>query len=448
MTRYVLHTRYVADATRIHIISSLSIAKTYRFCGSKNIEQTEFAYRQKENNMSYSINANVSHAFYYTSASYKNGAAFEKAVRKAFSGAIHYSLTEKTDDPYIADMQNVERFLHGGGQAYRVTRFFLKDIFPDLAQAGFAGWCAVLSYFEEFGIMSVSFHYSLRDTSTDGLIALRQSGIYKKYKFGDDICSCIELAQKVSSALGFSKHVETSFLCEITKFGAYTDISEMETKESGRLYGILSGDEGYAFVPGHILKERLSSSWGSRDFIRLYASRQTFLFVNLLGSPRHAEYLKREEAFGIAANGVCDPYFYVGECPLTVNHGILFSVEFVMMRKVMVTGVLAFQTEHRKKKFTTYYRKISETRELRRKIIKVLEKVEHIEISEIGELSAMLLVSQHIAPTVEHVKYLLELLEADLTLTYSEINNFMVTVLTILGLLFALWEISLSLPLN
>ena len=25
--------------------------KTYRFCGNKNIEQTEFAYRQKENKM-------------------------------------------------------------------------------------------------------------------------------------------------------------------------------------------------------------------------------------------------------------------------------------------------------------------------------------------------------------------------------------------------------------
>ena len=51
MTRYVLHTRYVADATRIHIISSLTVGKTYRFCVSKNIEQTEFAYRQKENKM-------------------------------------------------------------------------------------------------------------------------------------------------------------------------------------------------------------------------------------------------------------------------------------------------------------------------------------------------------------------------------------------------------------
>ena len=51
MARYVLRTRYVADATRIHIISSLSVAKTYRFCRNKNIEQTEFAYRQKENKM-------------------------------------------------------------------------------------------------------------------------------------------------------------------------------------------------------------------------------------------------------------------------------------------------------------------------------------------------------------------------------------------------------------
>ena len=395
--------------------------------------------------MSHNINANISHTFYYTSASHKNNASFEKAAVKAFPGAVHYDVSEKTDDPYIKDMQTVERFLHGGGQAYRVVRFFLNDFCPDFKESGFSGWCVVLSFFEEFGIMSVSFHYSLRDTSTDKLIALRQFGANKKYKFTHDSCSCSDLAEKVSLSLGFSKRVESSFLCEITKFGDYTDISEIEKNEACRLYGILSGDEGYAFVPEHILRERLANSWGSRDFIRLYASRQTFLFINMLNCPRHDDYLKREEEFGARTYGACDPYFYIGECPLTVNHGILFSVEFVMILKVMVTGVLAFQTEHRKKKFSSYYRKISETRELRRKIIKVLEKVEHIEISEIGELSAMLLVSQHIAPTVEHVKYLLELLEADLTLTYSEINNFMIMLLTVIGVLLAMWEVSLAL---
>ena len=35
-----LTTRYVANATRIHSISSLTVGKTYRFYDSKNIEQT------------------------------------------------------------------------------------------------------------------------------------------------------------------------------------------------------------------------------------------------------------------------------------------------------------------------------------------------------------------------------------------------------------------------
>ena len=39
------------------------------------------------------------------------------------------------------------------------------------------------------------------------------------------------------------------------------------------------------------------------------------------------------------------------------------------------------------------------------------------------------------------VKYLLELLEGDPSLIYSEHNNTLVTILTVLGLLLALWQI-------
>jgi hypothetical protein len=75
----------------------------------------------------------------------------------------------------------------------------------------------------------------------------------------------------------------------------------------------------------------------------------------------------------------------------------------------------------------------------------VLEKVEQTQIAEIGELSSILLASQHIIPIVEQVKYLLELLEGDLTLIYSERNNILMTVLTVLGLLLASWQIFLAL---
>lgn len=394
--------------------------------------------------MSHSINANISHAFYYTCAPYEKPGRFEEAVKKAFGKAQHYTMFTETEDPYIKDMQTAEKFLHGGGQTYKVSRFFLQDFCPKLQESGFFGWCVMLSFFEESNIISVSFHYALRDIHPDKIIALRQSGAYVEYEFTDGKYSCAALVERISGALGLSRQVESSFLCEITKFGNYTDIAEIEKNEANLLYGFLSGDEGYAFVPENLVRERLASTWGSRDFIKIYASRKAFLFLNMLNSPRHKDYMERQEAFGTATYGACDPYFYMGECPLTVNHGILFSTEFVMMLKALINEVLAFQAEHSKKKFTSYYRRIRSTRELRRKIIKVLEKVEITEISEIGELSAMLLVSQHIAPIVDQVKYLLELLEADLTLIYSERNNALVTLLTALGLLLALWQVFLA----
>jgi len=130
---------------------------------------------------------------------------------------------------------------------------------------------------------------------------------------------------------------------------------------------------------------------------------------------------------------------------LTVNHGILFSVEFAMIMRALINEVMTYQTEHKKKKFISYYKRIKETRDLRRKIIMVLEKVEQTEIAEIGELSSVLLTSQHIIPIVEQVKYLLELLEGDLSLIYSEHNNLLVTILTVLGLLLAVWQVVLAL---
>lgn len=408
------------------------------------ININKFKDKKGRKDMSHSINANISHAFYYTFASHGKIEDFAGMVRNLFPGSVHYDLSMETDDAYIKDMQTAERFLHGGGQTYQVCRFFMKDICPDLKAAGFSGWCVMLSYFEGSDIISISFHYSLSDATTDKIIAIRQSGVNKKYQFADKTYSCFELAEKIRVALGLSQHVEISYLCEITKFGDYTDIDDIEKDETGLLYGILTGDEGYDFVPEHLAQERLKSSWGSRDFIRIYASRQAFLFLNLLNTPKHVAYLERQTQFGTQIYGGCDPYFYMGECPLTVNHGILFSVEFVMMLKALINEVLTFQTEHSKKKFSSYYRRISATRELRRKIIKVLEKVERTEISEIGELSAMLMISQHIAPIVDQVKYLLELLEGDLTLIYSEQNNMLVTILTVLGLILAFWQILLA----
>lgn len=391
------------------------------------------------------MNINVSHSFYYNSSIFQNGEAFINRVKKVFQSVTVYDENKSFDNPYITDMQTVQSFLGGGGQTYRTYRAFLDDIFPDLESAGMSGFCTMISYFEESNVAAISFHYGKKGLSSDEVIGLRQSGVNKEYDFGGEKHSCTTLAKKISAQLGFSSHIETSYLCEITKFGDLQNLQQIEDDHAKLLYGLLTGDEGYDFVPEELARERLVNNWGSRDFVRIYAVRQSFLFINLLRTPRQTEYLDRQTQFGTDIYKGTNPYFYMEDCPLTVNHGILFSVEFAMIMRALINEVMTYQTEHKKKKFVFYYKRIKETRELRRKIIIVLEKVEQTQIAEIGELSSVLLTSQHIIPIVEQVKYLLELLEGDLNLVYSEHNNFLVTILTLLGLLIAMWQVVLAL---
>lgn len=392
------------------------------------------------------LDVNITHTSFYLTNRFASADAFSNKVKQNFPHALLYALQGNMEHPYLKDMQTAERFLHGGAQTYKVCRFLLTQFSPDLKRAGMKAFCVMLSYFQETNICALSFHYSLFGTNSDHIIGLRQSGEYRKYSFPDGELSCADLAAEICCKLGLPKKPnERSFLCEITKFGEYNSIEQIEKNEAQRLYAFLSGDEGYSFVPESIFRGRLAFSWGSRNFIRIYAVRQAFLFLNLLGSPAHEAYLQRQDVFGTATYGGCDSYFTMGSCPLTVNHGILFSVEFVMMLKALINDVISFQSEYSKKSRTPYYQRIRITRDFRRKIILVLEKVESSEISEIGELSTILLESQHISPIVDQVKYLLELLEADLNLIYSDRNNKLMTLLTILGLLLAGSQVVLAL---
>ena len=391
------------------------------------------------------MNVNISHAFYYRSTLFNNGDAFINRAKKCFQGITVYDINKTFDNPYITDMQIAQDFLRGGGQTYQTYRVFLDEISPDLESAGMSGFCTMISYFEESNVVALSLHYSMKGMTSDQVIGLRQSGVHKEYDFGGEKRSCAQVADKIRTALGLAPHIDSSFLCEVTKFGDLQDLQQIEENHANLLYGLMTGDEGYAFVPQELARERLVNNWGSRDFMRIYASRQSFLFLNLLHTPRQEKYLDRQTQFGNDIYNGANPYFFMEDCPLTVNHGILFSVEFAMIMRTLINEVLAFQSEHKKKKFHSYYKRIRETLELRRRIIMVLEKVEQTQIAEIGELSSILLTSQHIIPIIEQVKYLLELLEGDLSLIYSERNNVLMTILTVLGLLLASWQILLAL---
>ncbi|MBQ3404816.1 MAG: hypothetical protein IJG63_05320 [Oscillospiraceae bacterium] len=389
------------------------------------------------------LDANISQFYYFTREGIKDKAEFHALVSAAFPDAERYDPAEKSDDPYITDMQTAQRFLHGGGQPYEVCRYFLRHLHMDGQKSGVSGFAALLCFCPVLDVLCVSFHFGLRDKSVDQLITLRQSGRFKAYSFDEGEFSCEELAKSICAALKTEfDPVELSYTCELTKFGDYDNIADIEENEANTMYGLITGDEGYMFVPRELVDDRLSCSWGSRDFIKIFAFGQAFLFLNLIDCPSRQEYLKRQVEYGAAAYGGADDYFFMGSCPLTVNHGIFFSVEFTMVLKTIIDDVIEYQGTYESRK-GNFYQRIKATRSFRRKIIMVLERVERIGISEIGQLNAMLMESQHISPIVDRVKYLLELLESDLDLMYSERNNFLVTILTIIGLIFAALQIVL-----
>jgi len=390
------------------------------------------------------FNANISHAFYYPTDIFESGEKFSSVVKSKFPSATEYSPTADFSQPYIRDMQTVQRFLHGGAHTYEVKRFFLEDFAPYLNSSEFTSWCVMLSFFHEAGVMSISFHYGIENVTSDQLIVLRQSGAHRALRFPTGERSCSEIAETICGAiLGDCTSAEQSYLCEITKFGNYDSVELIRKNEANLLYGLLTGDEGYAFVPQDLASSRLEYAWGSRSFIHIFAFGPAFIFLNLLNSPAHTEYLAHQEKFGTAAYGGCDDYFKLGSCPFSVNHGILFSVEFVMVLKTLIDDVISYQGDFGSRIKGPFNARIRATRAFRKKIIMVLEKTENIAISEMGELNTVLLESQHIAPIIDRVKYLLELLEGDLDLMYSERNNTLVTLLTVIGLIFAAAQIIL-----
>ena len=383
------------------------------------------------------ISGNVSYSYYFSTMPWETRREFATKLRTLYPKAVVYDRNaEQPDPPYLKELKTAEDFLHGGGQPYEVERIFLP-------QYG----CVMLTYVPDSRVLGISYHWSFSDRSSDELIAVRQSGLFAPVRFSDGTeCSFQDLVGNICGKLGIPDlPTSKDVLIEITGMEEnYATAAELEEAEGPLLYALLSGDEGYAYVPEKTVRDGLRFKWGSREFIRLYAFGEGFLFINLIDSAEREGYLGRQDEFGNKTYDGVNDYFYMGSCPLTVNHGILFSVEFVMVLKALINGVKAYQGQYEERRNKSFYRRIRETSDYRKRVLTVLQKADNIEISELGTLERVLQESQRIDPLVDKVKYMLELLEGDLNLLYSERNNTLITFLTIVGLFLALVQIVIA----
>ena len=384
-----------------------------------------------------------------------------QAIRKAYPNAIFHDDDNAKDEKLFQQLAIGQGFLHGGGLPFGCFRVLLKDydLQFELETASSAGvrkkqydikeTTVFMTVFPESDTVQVCVCLSVMDAEEDDFVYFRHvqgNGAKLTNRDGRKL-SIRDIFNEISTSLNRKMtDVAETYLLEIKRFGDMERVEEILNTEQKVLYGMMTGDEGWKHVPQELADQRLQNRWGSRDFIRLLSFGSNSLFFNLSQSADAVNYRANRLNFDHSYYGDMDPYFSLDSDIAGVNHGILFSLELVMVIKTICNRILRRQAGHYSGKHEgKLNEEIRKIKIYRGELITTLNKVENLSISEIGELERVLLIGQQIDPLIEKIKYLLELLESELDLLYNTSNNRLGNMIAIGGLIFAGIQILLAL---
>jgi hypothetical protein len=382
----------------------------------------------------------ISYILYFTLFPEQESAQRIKTLKEDMLRNYPMAHTEEDDNEIFRDFKIVQEFLHGGGLPFQCWRLLLCNEPVTMEKAGVHQLQVMFTAFPEINIGKMTFNLQFQDAGTSQMVYLHHcNGNGAKITFKDGTALSIsEMYQQVLKEMNFyGKHGQLAHLIEINRFGDLEDVAVIMQQEKKRMYGIISGDEGWNHIPEELADARIQPDWSSRDFVEFITFGSNFLLLNLIDSPAAKRYRENQVAFGGTYYGGMNPYFALNPEVAGVNHGIIYAVELVMAMKTIAHRILEFQASFQKNRTGNFGEDIRQTKDYRRELISTLNRVENIDMTELGELEKVILNSQQISPIIEKIKYLLELLESELDLMYQTRTNAFVNLLTILGLLVA-----------
>lgn len=383
----------------------------------------------------------ISYILYFTLFPEQESAQRIKTLKEDMLRNYPMAHTEEDDNEIFRDFKIVQEFLHGGGLPFQCWRLLLCNEPVTMEKAGVHQLQVMFTAFPEINIGKMTFNLQFQDAGTSQMVYLHHcNGNGAKITFKDGTALSIsEMYQQVLKEMNFyGKHGQLAHLIEINRFGDLEDMAVIMQQEKKRMYGIISGDEGWNHIPEELADARIQPDWSSRDFVEFITFGSNFLLLNLIDSPAAKRYRENQVAFGGTYYGGMNPYFALNPEVAGVNHGIIYAVELVMAMKTIAHRILEFQASFQKNRTGNFGEDIRQTKDYRRELISTLNRVENIDMTELGELEKVILNSQQISPIIEKIKYLLELLESELDLMYQTRTNAFVNLLTILGLIVAI----------
>lgn len=358
-------------------------------------------------------------------------------VLSSMPGAI----TKADESPVMCDIVTATEFLHGGDLRFPCKRFLFSGYDISVKDCDASDGHVLATVFWDAGICEISVNFTVAASDTESLIYLRQI-------FLSDTKVCGDRSIKATAGEYFSRmgadidDAEISYIVELNKFFDDDTADEIFSEDASELYGIMTGDEGYEYVPKELCRTRLGNRWSTRDFAGAVVYRNNFLLANLNRGIRIKRYIDHQTRFGTEYYGGLNPYFAMDCAIAGVNHGIMFSCEVGMVAKSVSSAVLKRQAEL-SGKYGHLKNDIGTTKQLRRELILTLNRLETVDMAELGDLDRLVMDGLDVNPLVEKIKYLLELLESELDLLYQSSTNRLVNLLTVLGLILAAVQVIL-----
>lgn len=207
----------------------------------------------------------------------------------------------------------------------------------------------------------------------------------------------------------------------------YDGVSPKDLVESDHrpFYGLATGDEGWRFVPDDVAKAALGEPWGTRSFVATYAMASGVVCLNNKGSA----YVERQRDTLVRFFGRPEPYFGIDSSIGGLDHGILFTLERVLIRMALADKWLR-RAQREAARDGSVGRQTSDRRRLTRGSLDVLEMMNTVLPAEVDALERRLATSMGIETIIQKLDRHAEAMDEETRYSYENAVNLMVTRLT------------------
>ncbi len=313
-------------------------------------------------------------------------------------------------------------------------------------------FCSViLSQFPEVPTCSLMICFKLKDFTIEKLIYLRQCfykdikiDLIKSNKIEKCKISIKEIFERYSNISGiFSNKYETVdipyTILEINDFGGlnvdFNDIMVLKP-----LYGLLTCDEGWAFIPTDKVKSKLNIAWTTREFLRVFPHLDSCIVFNLVNSPEAKNYREYQRNFRKNYFDYIEQYYMYNPNIAGLNHGILYTVEMALILKSNLQKIIKDNNRVKKKDYHKNRLKIEilNLKKNREEIIEVLKKLEFKFLFKVEGLGELLLENMKYYNDKEKLINILQLTENDILFKYQEKINRIIIIFTVISAVFAI----------